>query len=123
MDYQFKTMDDVDFESKTVLVRVDVNSPVDPLSGDLLDDTRMVLHSTTISELSDRGARVVIIAHQSRPGKSDFTTLKQHAEVLSNITGKEVQYVDSIFSSYVKNTIKNMVNGEIILLEIGRAHV
>lgn len=117
MDYQFKTMDDVDFESKTVLVRVDVNSPVDPLSGDLLDDTRMVLHSTTISELSDRGARVVIIAHQSRPGKSDFTTLKQHAEVLSNITGKEVQYVDSIFSSYVKNTIKNMVNGEIILLE------
>lgn len=117
MDYQFKTMDDVYFESKTVLVRVDVNSPVDPLSGDLLDDTRMVLHSTTISELSDRGARVVIIAHQSRPGKSDFTTLKQHAEVLSNITGKEVQYVDSIFSSYVKNTIKNMVNGEIILLE------
>ena len=117
MDYDFDTMDDFDFEGKTVLLRVDVNSPVDPLSGELLDDTRMVLHSTTISELSDRGAKVVILAHQSRPGKSDFTTLKQHALSLSNIIGKEVQYVDSIFSSQALNVISNMVNGEIVLLE------
>ena len=94
MEYEFNTMDDFDFEGKTVLLRVDVNSPVDPQSGELLDDTRMVLHSTTISELSERGAKVVILAHQSRPGKSDFTTLKQHALALSNIIGKEVQYVD-----------------------------
>ncbi len=117
MDYDFDTMDDYDFEGKTVLLRVDVNSPVDPLSGELLDDTRMVLHSTTISELSERGAKVVILAHQSRPGKSDFTTLKQHALALSNIIGKEVQYVDSIFSNEATNVISNMVNGEIVLLE------
>ena len=117
MEHGFDTMDDYDFEGKTVLLRVDVNSPVDPLSGELLDDTRMVLHSTTISELSERGAKVVILAHQSRPGKSDFTTLKQHALALSNILGKEVQYVDSIFSSEAINIITNMVNGEIILLE------
>ena len=117
MKYNFDTMDDFDFEGKTVLLRVDVNSPVDPLSGELLDDTRMVLHSTTISELSERGAKVVILAHQSRPGKSDFTTLKQHAHAISNIIGKEVQYVDSIFSSAALNVISNMVNGEIVLLE------
>ena len=117
MDYDFDTMDDYDFEGKTVLLRVDVNSPVDPLNGELLDDTRMVLHSTTISELSERGAKVVILAHQSRPGKSDFTTLKQHALALSNIIGKEVQYVDSIFSNEATNVISNMVNGEIVLLE------
>lgn len=117
MKYDFNTMDDFDFEGKTVILRVDVNSPVDPLSGDLLDDTRMKLHSSTISELSDRGAKVVIIAHQSRPGKSDFTTLKQHALALTNIIGKEVQYVDSIFSKEVQDIIKNLVNGEIILLE------
>jgi phosphoglycerate kinase len=117
MQYGFNTMDDYDFEGKTVLLRVDVNSPVDPISGELLDDTRMVLHSTTISELSERGAKVVILAHQSRPGKSDFTTLKQHAFSLSNIIGKEVQYVDSIFSSGAIEVIKNMVNGEIVLLE------
>ncbi|WP_323736435.1 phosphoglycerate kinase [Methanosphaera sp. ISO3-F5] len=117
MEYDFDTMDDFDFEGKTVLLRVDINSPVDPLSGELLDDTRMVLHSNTISELSNRGAKVVILAHQSRPGKSDFTTLKQHALSLSNIIGKDVQYVDSIFSSNALNVISNMVNGEIVLLE------
>ncbi len=117
MDYKFHTMDDVDLESKTVLVRIDVNSPVNPVDGELLDDTRMRLHSTTISELSNRGAKVVLLAHQSRPGKSDFTTLKEHARSLSNIMGKDVQYIDSIFSKQVQDTIKNMVNGEIILLE------
>lgn len=117
MDYKFNTIDDFDFEGKTVLLRVDINSPVDPLSGDLLDDTRLVLHSKTIKELSEKGAKVVILAHQSRPGKSDFTPLKQHALALSNILGKEVQYVDSIFSRQAQDIIKNMVNGEIVLLE------
>ena len=117
MEYEFKTMDDVELEGKTVIVRVDVNSPVDPQSGELLDDTRMQLHSQTIIELSDRGARVVILAHQSRPGKSDFTSLKEHAAVLSNITGKEITFVDSIFSKYAQDVIKNMVNGEVVLLE------
>lgn len=117
MNYNFDTMDDYDFEAKTVLLRVDINSPVDPIGGELLDDTRLRLHSETISELSQRGAKVVILAHQSRPGKSDFTTLKQHASELSNIIGKEIQYVDSIFSSYAKKIISNMVNGEIVLLE------
>lgn len=117
MDYKFNTIDDFDFEGKTVLLRVDINSPVDPLSGDLLDDTRLVLHSKTIKELSEKGAKVVILAHQSRPGKSDFTPLKQHALALSNILGKEVQYVDSIFSRQAQDIIKNMVNGEIALLE------
>ena len=117
MEYGFKTMDDIDVEGKTVLLRVDINSPVDPVSGDLLDDTRMQLHSITVSELSDRGAKVVILAHQSRPGKSDFTTLKQHALAIANIINKDVQYVDSIFSKYALDVIANMVNGEIILLE------
>jgi phosphoglycerate kinase len=117
MKYKFDTMDDYDFEGKTVLLRVDINSPVDPTSGDLLDDTRMQLHSTTIDELSRRGAKVVILAHQSRPGKSDFTTLKEHALAISNIIGTEVQYVDSIFSKEAVNVISNMVNGEIVLLE------
>ena len=117
MKYDFDTMDDYNFEGKTVLLRVDVNSPVDPLSGELLDDTRMQLHSKTIAELSDKGAKVVILAHQSRPGKSDFTTLKPHALALSNILSKDVQYVDSIFSTEALNTIRNMVNGEIVLLE------
>ncbi|MDO5824771.1 MAG: phosphoglycerate kinase [Methanosphaera sp.] len=117
MEYDFNTMDDFDLEGKCVLLRVDVNSPVDPQTGDLLDDTRMQLHSITIKELHQRGAKVVILAHQSRPGKSDFTTLKEHALALSNIVGCEVQYVDSIFTKQAQDIISNMVNGEVVLLE------
>ncbi|RAP50048.1 MAG: phosphoglycerate kinase [Methanosphaera sp. SHI613] len=117
MEYDFNTMDDFDLEGKTILLRVDVNSPVDPLTGDLLDDTRMQLHSITIKELHQRGAKTVILAHQSRPGKSDFTTLKEHAIALSNIVGCDVQYVDSIFTKQAQDIISNMVNGEVVLLE------
>ena len=54
MSLDFYTMDDFDFQGKTVLVRVDVNSPVDPNTGLILDDTRIKLHSQTIAELSRR---------------------------------------------------------------------
>ena len=65
---EFNTIDDFDLENKTVLVRVDINAPVDPGSGIILDDTRLKLHARTIKELSAKGAKVVILAHQSRPG-------------------------------------------------------
>ena len=45
---EFKTIDDFDIEEKTVLVRVDINSPVDPSTGIILDDTRLKLHAQTI---------------------------------------------------------------------------
>ena len=108
MSGNFNTIDDFDVEDKTVLVRVDVNSPVDPSSGIILDDTRLKLHAQTIKELAKKGARVVIIAHQSRPGKDDFTTLSQHADALSDILNLRVKYVDSIFSTSAKKAIKDL---------------
>ncbi len=69
----FNTIDDLEVEGKTVLVRVDINSPVDPLTGLLLDDTRIRLHAETIAELANKGAKTVIIAHQSRPGKKKIS--------------------------------------------------
>ena len=117
MSGNFNTIDDFDVEDKTVLVRVDVNSPVDPSSGIILDDTRLKLHAQTIKELAKKGARVVIIAHQSRPGKDDFTTLSQHADALSDILNLRVKYVDSIFSTSAKKAIKDLKAHEILLLE------
>jgi len=117
MSLDFYTIDDLKVEDKTVLVRVDVNSPVDPKSGLILDDTRIKLHAETISELASMDAKTVLLAHQSRPGKADFTTLKQHAEVLSQILGKPVKYVDDIFGSNAKSHIKKLKKGEILLLE------
>ena len=117
---KFNTIDDFDVENKTVLVRIDINSPVDPSSGIILDDTRLKLHAQTVKELSNKGAKVVLLAHQSRPGKKDFTTLSQHADALSDILNLRVKYIDSLFSSAAKEAIKALKPHEILLLENAR---
>ena len=116
----FNTIDDFDIEDKTVLVRIDINSPVDPSSGIILDDTRLKLHAQTVKELSNKGAKVVLLAHQSRPGKKDFTTLSQHAQALSDILNLRVKYTDSLFSNAAKKAIKSLKSHEILLLENAR---
>jgi phosphoglycerate kinase len=117
MAIDFYTIDDFDLDDKTVLVRVDINSPVDPSTGLILDDTRIKLHAETIGELSNRGARTVVLAHQSRPGKKDFTTLEQHAASLSTILNHKVTYIDDIFGSNARKAISEMKRRDIILLE------
>ena len=117
---EFNTIDDFDIKDKTVLVRIDINSPVDPSSGIILDDTRLKLHAQTVKELSDRGAKVVLLAHQSRPGKNDFTTLSQHADALSDILNLRVKYIDALFSNAAKQAIKDLKAHEILLLENAR---
>jgi phosphoglycerate kinase len=117
MALDFCTIDDFDLDNKTVLVRVDINSPVDPATGLILDDTRIRLHAGTIGELSNKGAKTVVLAHQSRPGKKDFTTLKLHAESLAKILNHKVKYVDDIFGSNARTAISNMKRGDILLLE------
>ena len=120
MAKEFNTIDDFDVEDKTVLVRIDINSPVDPSSGIILDDTRLKLHAQTVKELSNKGAKVVLLAHQSRPGKKDFSTLAQHAEALSDILNLRVKYIDSLFSNSAKQAIKALRPHEILLLENAR---
>ena len=120
MAKEFNTIDDFDVEDKTVLVRIDINSPVDPSSGIILDDTRLKLHAQTVKELSNKGAKVVLLAHQSRPGKQDFSTLAQHAEALSDILNLRVKYIDSLFSNSAKDAIKALRPHEILLLENAR---
>ena len=120
MAKEFNTIDDFDVEDKTVLVRIDINAPVDPGSGIILDDTRLKLHAQTVKELSNKGAKVVLLAHQSRPGKKDFSTLAQHAEALSDILNLRVKYIDSLFSNAAKDAIKSLRPHEILLLENAR---
>ena len=82
------TLTDLDISGKTVLLRVDFNSPIDPASGEILDDKRFREHLPTVRALED--ARCVILAHQSRPGKKDFTTLQAHADKLEHLLGRQV---------------------------------
>jgi phosphoglycerate kinase len=112
------TMEDLDFRGKTVLVRVDFNSPVDPQTKRILDDTRIRAHAeTTIKELSEKGAKVVILAHQGRPSEPDFIPLRQHAEILGKILGKPVKFVDDVFGQKAQQAIRELKEGEILVLD------
>ncbi len=115
---KFLTIDDFDFRDKTALVRVDFNSPIDPETKKVLGDTRIRAHAeTTIKELIQRGARTVILAHQGRPGEPDFIPLKQHAEILSKILGKQVKYVNDVFGEKAQKAIRELRSGEVLVLE------
>ncbi len=114
----FLTLDNFNFKGKTVLVRVDLNSPIDPQTREFLDDRRIVKHSTTIEELSKKGAKVIVLAHQGRPGAEyDFTTLEKHAKKLSKVLNIPVNYVPDIIGPTAKEKIKSMKDGDIILLD------
>lgn len=115
---KYLTLDDLKVKDKTVFVRVDFNSPVDPNTKRILEDTRIRSHGeTTIKELAEKGAKVVILAHQGRRGDPDFIPLRQHAEILGKILGKPVKYVDDVFGEKAKNEIRNLKSGEILVLD------
>ena len=115
---EYLTLDDLEVKGKTVLVRVDFNSPVDPNTKRILEDTRIRAHGeTTIKELSEKGAKVVVMAHQGRRGDPDFIPLKQHAEILGKILGKPVKYVDDVFGEKAKSEIRKLKSGGILVLD------
>ena len=120
---KFLTLDDVEVKDKVVIVRVDFNSPVDPETKKILDDSRIrASGESTIRELAEKGAKVVVLAHQGRKGDPDFIPLKQHAEILAQVLGKPVKYVDDILGEKAKEAIKNLKSGEILVLENVRTY-
>jgi len=113
----FLTIDDYKLEGKTVILRIDINSSINPENGDLLDDTRIKRHSATVKELAEMKAKVIILAHQSRPGKLDFVNLEKHGERMSEIIDKKITFVDDLYGDIAINHIKKLENGDILLLD------
>ncbi len=111
----FFTMEDFDLSGRTVLVRVDINSPIDPTTGELLNDARLREHLNTIRDL--RNSKAVVLAHQSRPGKDDYTSLAPHAERLSALLGRPVKFVDGLYNREALDAIRAMSPGDVLLLE------
>ncbi|OIB56901.1 phosphoglycerate kinase [Natrialba sp. SSL1] len=110
------TLDDLDVEGTTVGVRVDVNSPIDA-EGSLADDARLRAHVDTLSELLERGGRVAVLAHQGRPGGDDFVSLAPHADRLSVLLDRPVEYVDATFTDAAREAVRSLDNGECVVLE------
>lgn len=99
----------------TVMLRVDFNSPIDPSSNQILDDKRFREHLPTVQALED--SRLVILTHQSRPGKKDYTPLEAHAARLERLLGRQVTYVDDIFGRCAREAIRNAGRGDVLMLE------
>ncbi len=115
-----RSLDELNAAGKRILVRVDFNSPVDPATGRILGDKRIRAHSDTVRRLAGEDAVVVLLSHQSRPGRADFTTLETHAERLSRILGREVEYVDAVFGVRVREAVEDAEPGDVLLLENAR---
>ena len=116
---KYKTLDDFNVKNKTVLVRVDFNSEIDPDTKKVTSDVRIRAHAeSTLKELAEKGAKTVILAHQGRKGDPDYTTLEAHTQVLKKILKTvPVEYIDDIFGDKAKAGIKKLKAGEILVLE------
>lgn len=115
MVYDFLTLDDVEVEGKRVFLRVDINSPLDPSTRRILDDSRIRAVVDTLKDLE--GARVVLGAHQSRPGSYDFTSLEPHTRVLQMYHRGKVTFIDDILGPRAKMAIEALKPGEVLVLD------
>jgi len=113
----YNTLDDFDFENKTVLLRVDFNMPLDKNTLDILDTTRIKRVLPTIKELIEKQAKIVILTHQGRQGSWDFTNLEKHAKALEKLLGKQVNYVEDIYNEKAKEAIISLQNKDVLLLD------
>lgn len=110
-------LDDLDFRDKTVIVRLDINSPIDHQTGGLADDNRIRRSVPTVRELSAVGARVVMLAHQGdTEDYQNLISLAPHAERLSELLARPVGFVDDVAGPAAIERIKSLKASECLLL-------
>ena len=108
-----KTLSDFNFKGQTVLLRADLNSDIK--KNKLIPSERIKQSAITIKELKKKGAKIIILAHQGRPGKTDFISLKQHAKYLNKHT--KVKLIQDILGKKAQQEIKKLKPGQAILLD------
>lgn len=117
-----KTIEDMKFEGKKVLVRVDFNVPLK--DGEVMDDTRIQAALPTINYLIDHGASLILCSHLGRPkGKPDPAfSLEPVVRKLADILGKEVKFVDDCIGKKAADAASKLTAGDILVLENTRFH-
>jgi phosphoglycerate kinase len=118
MKYGIKTLDDFNFQGKTVFARLDLNSPYDPDSGKLKDTTRIEKAIPTIVELSQKGAKLVLLTHQGGDLEyHNYISTELHGQVISKLAGRPVGFIDDVCGPCARETIKGLKPGQILLLD------
>ncbi|MEE8515504.1 MAG: phosphoglycerate kinase [Alphaproteobacteria bacterium] len=118
----FKTLDDIDVAGKSVLVRADLNLPM--IDGKISDATRLKRLVPTLNELSDKGAKVVVMSHFGRPkGAVDANfSLGPVAGELARVLGRPVAFATDCIGEAAERTVGGLKSGEVALLENLRFH-
>lgn len=117
----FRTLDRVDVKGKRVLVRVDLNVPVE--NGVVTDATRIERAAPAITELADAGGKVILLSHFGRPkGRDPKQSLKPVAAEVARIIKRPVKFVDDCIGETAERTVGSMRSGDIVCLENTRFH-
>src|SRR3569832_281328 len=121
MSQSFRTLDHVDVKGKRVLVRVDLNVPVD--NGVVTAATRIERVAPALTELADKGAKVILLSHFGRPkGRDAKNSLKPVAAEVARVIKRPVKFADDCIGEAAETAVAAMKQGEILCLENTRFH-
>src|SRR6201999_1616050 len=117
----FRTLDDVDVKGKRVLLRVDLNVPME--NGRVTDATRLERIAPTITEISGKGGKVILLSHFGRPkGRDPKESLKTVAAEVARVIGKPVAFADDCIGPAAEAAVAAMKPGDVLCLENTRFH-
>src|SRR6516162_2996241 len=117
----FRTLDQVDVKGKRVLMRVDLNVPVE--NGVVSDSTRIERVAPAITEIADKGGKVILLSHFGRPkGRDPKQSLKPVAAEVARIIKRPVQFADDCIGETAERAVAAMKPGDILCLENTRFH-
>jgi phosphoglycerate kinase len=118
---KFRTLDRVDVKGKRVLVRVDLNVPVE--NGVVTDSTRIARAAPAIAEIADKGGKVILLSHFGRPKARDpKQSLKPVAAEVARIIKRPVKFADDCIGEAAERAVAAMKPGDILCLENTRFH-
>jgi len=115
MPIKMLTLEDLELEGKRVFLRVDVNTPIHPETGRLMEQTRLEEAALTIRDLPR--SKVVVASHQGRVGRSDYTSLEAHAKALEKMLGKPVGFVPDVFGPEAMSEVDSLAEGGVLVLD------
>lgn len=117
MEIKMTPLDGMDVTGKRVLLRLDINSPIDPQTKKIVNENRLKKSMPTLRYLVEGGAKVAIIAHQGDTlDYQNLIPLREHAEKLTALLGREVRYIDDVCGPAACEAVRALGEGECILL-------
>ena len=115
MKIDYTSFKDVNLKGKKVLMRVDINSNIDLEKMEIRDSPRIRVLALALNQYFKKSA-VIILAHQSRPGRDDFTDLDLHAKEIEKYLGRPVKFIKDIYGAQAIQAIKDLKKGEVLVL-------